>query len=237
MTIDTTSLTEGVHACTISIHSNAGTGQFTVRVNVTKEKIPPVVELLKPRKHRVYIRNKEKMWFFKTIIIGPITVKVNATDMDGYIEKVEFYVDGKLKHATATRPYYWVWQEFVIGKHTLKVIAYDNDGLASEDIMNVTIVCFNLTKVKDYGIVWGKVTEAGRLLHVGIPNVKVIASDGTNTTTKRLPLINRGEYRMKLPPGVYTITFRAEGYKEHREYIEVTPGDEIKLDVRLEKGS
>ena len=66
------------------------------------------------------------------IIIGSITVEVNATDSGSGIAKVEFYVNGKLKGNDTTAPYtYNLTKDKLlrfVHMQIIKVVAYDNAG-------------------------------------------------------------------------------------------------------------
>ncbi|HEC81544.1 MAG TPA: hypothetical protein ENI42_03855 [Thermoplasmatales archaeon] len=237
VSIDTTDLSEGtLYTCDVSISSNGGSGTFTVQVYIMEEQqpIPPTVEIVKPEKNKLYFRDKPVIRILRTIIIGPVTIEANATD-DGYIWKVEFFIDDTLKYTDYSAPYSWLWNETVFGKHTIKVKAYDDDGLTAEDELNVTIFNFGFGSVEEKGTVKGKVTEAGKMIKKGIPGVLVTASDGSNTTTGKIPFISRGKYSLQLSPGVYDITFEADGYVTYvEEDVEVTAGDTITLDIELE---
>jgi hypothetical protein len=76
-----------------------------------------------------------------TVIIGEITIRVNAYGEDG-IDKVEFYIDNLLKETIDEAPYEWLWNEFAVRYHEIKVVAYDNVGNNVEDKINVII--FNI---------------------------------------------------------------------------------------------
>ncbi|MCD6468180.1 MAG: PKD domain-containing protein [Thermoplasmata archaeon] len=96
---------------------------------------PPTIEIVKPLKHYFYKNDVRRRLSFRTIIIGPITVKANVGDDRG-VEKVEFYVDGKLKHTDTKEPYYWTWLFKSIElkkRHIIKVKAYDVTGKSSSD--------------------------------------------------------------------------------------------------------
>ena len=100
----------------------------------------PAVCIKKPADGYLYIFDREVMptIFGITIILGKITIEVDASDEDG-IEKVEFYVGDVIKFTDYDMPYSWLWDEFAIGKHEIKVIVYDNSGNKAEDRMNVII--------------------------------------------------------------------------------------------------
>ena len=103
----------------------------------------PLAVIEKPKENCLYIFDKEIMpvIFGNTIIIGEITVEINAYDEDD-IDRVEFYIDDFLESNDTEYPYEWTWDEKSIGRHELRVIAYDNEGNKAEDKINVVI--FNL---------------------------------------------------------------------------------------------
>lgn len=108
----------------------------------TKDETPPIAKIIQPEKNRLYIFNYSISWF-NTFVIGKIKVIAYAFDNESGIEKVEFYVDGKLIYTAYEKPYEWIWDEKVaFAKHLLEVIAYNGDGDTAKDSMEVTV--FNL---------------------------------------------------------------------------------------------
>jgi len=108
---------------------------------VTAVNDPPKVEIDKPGR-AVYINNEKKLprLIRLALIIGDITIEVNATDVDSRIEKIEFYINGKLMGNDTTDPYTYNWTRDrlrLIHIFCIKVIAYDNDGGTAEDKMIV----------------------------------------------------------------------------------------------------
>ena len=61
-----------------------------------------------------------------------IELTATASDIDGTIERVEFYDNNDLIAELNEEPYSHVWDNITIGIHVVKVIAYDNDGLSSD---------------------------------------------------------------------------------------------------------
>jgi len=105
------------------------------------ENTPPTVQITKPGRG-LYIFNKKILprLIRLTLIIGKITIMVNATDKDSGIEKVEFYINGKLKTTDTTPPYTYEWKRDRIRLFhifIIKVIAYDKDGATDTDKMIV----------------------------------------------------------------------------------------------------
>jgi len=62
-----------------------------------------------------------------TIIIGYIDIIVNATALLG-IEKVEFFINNKIKMTDFEEPYIFTWISLIPFKYIIKAIAYDNYG-------------------------------------------------------------------------------------------------------------
>ena len=73
-----------------------------------------------------------------TAIVGAnVLITANATDTDGSIKKVEFFIDNVVLASDSIAPYTSTWKA-VAGKHTVKILATDNRGLTStktKDIM------------------------------------------------------------------------------------------------------
>ena len=137
------------------VHHYSLEGKFTVRLMVTDsegesdvdetvvyvDESPPTVEIVRPKERFLYILDMEMMsLFFKTRIIGEITIEADADDMISEISKVEFYLDDELMETDYEWPYRWLWSKSSFGNHLLKVIAYDSAGNAASDEMNVWVV-------------------------------------------------------------------------------------------------
>jgi hypothetical protein len=56
------------------------------------------------------------------------TIKANASDSDGSITKVEFYVGSTLLNTDTSAPYSYYWKPSSTGNQTLRAKAYDSDG-------------------------------------------------------------------------------------------------------------
>jgi hypothetical protein len=119
---------------------NASTSGPTWSFNVREEGVvnqAPEVKILKPQK-ALYIGNIKILprYFRFSKIYGSLTIEAEATDEDSGIEKVEFYINGKLMGTDTNEPYIYGWRRdgfSIFGVFFIKVIAYDNEGLTSED--------------------------------------------------------------------------------------------------------
>lgn len=105
-------------------------GNWSTPLTVTimeGDTVPPVVHMLKPNKG-LYLSNKRILPFPMNLVIGGITVEVEAVDEGSDVSRVEFYVQGSLKERDYTTPYSWDWYEKSLGRYVLTVKAYDFVG-------------------------------------------------------------------------------------------------------------
>jgi uncharacterized protein (TIGR02145 family) len=70
-----------------------------------------------------------------------VTISVDATDSDGTIEEVRFFMDDVGKGAASSFPYNYTINTTgePVGNHTLKAIAIDNDGEQTSDEISVEL--------------------------------------------------------------------------------------------------
>ncbi|HEC82103.1 MAG TPA: PKD domain-containing protein [Thermoplasmatales archaeon] len=95
----------------------------------------PTVKIVKPMRHYLYKNDIRRRFSFRTIIIGPITIKANVSNTHD-IDRVEFYVDGKLKYTDRREPYRWTWLFKPVElrkRHVIEVKAYDTLGRSGSD--------------------------------------------------------------------------------------------------------
>ena len=94
---------------------------------------PPEIMLISPE-NALYIDDENKGETNTPIIIGDITVMVNATDHHSPIDHVAFFVDDILMHNDSDAPFSWVWKRdrmrFRLFAHRqiLRIVAYDTYG-------------------------------------------------------------------------------------------------------------
>jgi hypothetical protein len=111
---------------------------LNIREKTTQNQAPEV-RITKPSK-ALYVSNIKiipRIFRFSKIF-GSITIEAEAIDEDSGIEKVEFYINGKLKGTDTNEPYTYGWKRegftfTIFGIFFIKVIAYDNEGLTSQD--------------------------------------------------------------------------------------------------------
>jgi len=71
-----------------------------------------------------------------------VTISVNATDSDGSIAKVEFFIDNISKGSVSNPPFNYNWDTSgeSIGNHTIKATSIDNSGTSTSDEISVEII-------------------------------------------------------------------------------------------------
>ncbi|DAC72989.1 MAG TPA: hypothetical protein DSN98_02365 [Thermoplasmata archaeon] len=91
----------------------------------------------------IYLKNKKIVPFFKSVIVGPVSVHIPHE----HLSKAEFYVDGQLKDEVTSFPALWQWNEKAFLKHTLETKVYDQDG-NSTSTGEMEFYIFNISKGK-----------------------------------------------------------------------------------------
>ena len=110
--------------------------------------IPPTVGISLPEAGKLHILGRPilETLFKNTILIGKTTIAANVEDDSG-IEKVEFYIDGKLKNTDTEEPYEYTFRKVkllkrIVRKHAITVIAYDNEGKTKT--VSIDVIAFFL---------------------------------------------------------------------------------------------
>lgn len=104
------------------------------RVFIYPENESLQVSITRPEVGKLYLMDREIMAIGgnKTIAIGGITIEANTNG-----DKVEFYVDDKLRFTDEEAPYSWIWNELAAGTHEIKVVAYDDEGEGASDEVRI----------------------------------------------------------------------------------------------------
>ncbi len=90
------------------------------------------MKFLTPRKGTAYVDGQEvgQLGSDGVQVLGNLTVVVEATDTASAIEKLELFVDGKLRATGTATPFGWRWPtgRETTGVHELAVRARDREG-------------------------------------------------------------------------------------------------------------
>jgi hypothetical protein len=138
-TVTLTLSSNGIHLFDYYSTDMLGNTESTKSVTIKIDKTTPSLSIIKPEKGFLYINDMKIYYVGPTIVIGGITVKVNTSDTESGIAKVEFYVDNRLKSTDNTTPYKWKWNEKIYCKHKLKTITYNQAGQTKTAEMDVWI--------------------------------------------------------------------------------------------------
>jgi len=98
----------------------------TMTLTITKTPFPKV-QILKPV-NALYIANRKIMPLRVPVILGKITVEVNASSDNSSISRVEFYIDNALRATVTSQPYAWTWDTRSFSRHTIKINVYNSFG-------------------------------------------------------------------------------------------------------------
>ena len=117
----TSGLVEGTYKFKLTVNDNSHSSIDYVYIFVSNtENFSPTVSL--------DISNLNSTYYSGSAI----ELLATASDIDGTIEKVEFFDNNILIAVLFEEPYFHSWNNISLGIHTIKVIAYDDDGLSSE---------------------------------------------------------------------------------------------------------
>lgn len=115
------------------LHKDTAPVSITVNAPAT---VPPTVRLVRPSNNQV-------------VSVGtPITLEATATDSDGSVAKVEFFLGTTKLGEDASAPYQVIWTPPAAGTYTLTAIATDNQfGAGTSSAITVSAVASSFTSV------------------------------------------------------------------------------------------
>ncbi len=136
---------QDVHELDLSIATAWNDGVMEMNVSVTNNEegdmTAPEIAVAKPVPGGVYFRDSLvlQLPFNTAVLIGNTTLRVNASDDESGIARVDFSVCGELV-ATDTEAPYECTYDGTFGSHTLRVVAYDGWGNTAEDVLNLYVI-------------------------------------------------------------------------------------------------
>ncbi|MDD3492619.1 MAG: hypothetical protein PHZ19_03885 [Candidatus Thermoplasmatota archaeon] len=95
---------------------------------------PPAVAIERPRAGYLYVWDREMLpTGGRTIVVGPVTAQVTATDGQSGMGRVEFWIGfgchGEQHFVDHQAPYVWTWTGHQsVGLRKLRAYAFDNAG-------------------------------------------------------------------------------------------------------------
>jgi hypothetical protein len=137
---------DGDHTLYYFSRDIAGNEEKTELKQIKIDTTIPFLSVKKPKEKTLYVLDRELMHLpFNTLILGKITVEPQASDSESGIEKIEFFIDGKIRYTDTIQPYEWIYDERAIlfHQHTIKLKTYDAAG-NSRETDEFSIWIFNL---------------------------------------------------------------------------------------------
>lgn len=121
-------LAEGVYLVRLSVDNGSYSDKDDVYIiSSNTPNVAPKVSVISPENNDEFIEGE------------PLTISATASDLIGFVERVEFFVDSVLIGTSTSMPYETVWLP-AIGEHEIMAIAYDNDSSATaSDLVHVSI--------------------------------------------------------------------------------------------------
>ena len=117
-----------------------------VATKIKEGTLPPTIGIIYPTPGHRYIFGRIDMknrLTKRTVFIGRGSVEV-VVEAEAGIDRVEFFIDGKLKYNTTKEPFRWnfskigTYRRFILkNKHTISVTVYDKEGKTATDSMKV----------------------------------------------------------------------------------------------------
>ncbi|MCS7090845.1 MAG: esterase-like activity of phytase family protein [Verrucomicrobiota bacterium] len=96
--------------------ATAGSEPYTVSLVASNK--PPLVSLIQPASGSVWSAPAE------------FSLEAEASDEDGWVERVVFYQNGRPVGTNASRPFVWSIRQPLLGTHVFTAVAVDNHGLS-----------------------------------------------------------------------------------------------------------
>jgi hypothetical protein len=153
-TLNPTDWDNGNYRIRITAVDNAGNIGSAVSDNFTIDKQPPQLSFSRPEDGAIYFNlfgrdllppipiPLASLSLWDVIVVGAITVEINAADVYSDIERVEVKVDADTFNPIYHRPFDWEWDPS-FGVHTLQATAYDNAG-NTKTVSIDNVLCINI---------------------------------------------------------------------------------------------
>jgi len=119
------------HAYVLTATATDATGNSITTTNpvivMVNPNNPPVVSLVNPANGAQYF-----------VGVTITNVSATASDSDGSIARLEFYLDGELRATDASSPYSFDLCDITVGTHTLSAVAVDNGETRGTNSISIT---------------------------------------------------------------------------------------------------
>jgi glucose/arabinose dehydrogenase len=101
---------------TVTLTASYGTGSTSGGVTVIPPNVPPTVSITSPSNGATFTAP------------ASVLIQASATDPDGLVARVDFYVGGNLLGSATSEPFSYTWSNVASGSYTLTAVATDSTG-------------------------------------------------------------------------------------------------------------
>jgi len=171
--LNTTNLNTGTHivkaVATDSQNASSPESYVNITITASNGNNPPECIITSPANN-------------SSVAVGTImTIVANATDSDGTIQDVRFYIDGILKSTDTAEPYSYAWNTTgsTVGNHTIKVVAKDNLNFETEKSVTISLTS-GTTNISVTGVSLNYTTANLTVNQTKLLTATVIPSDASN---------------------------------------------------------
>jgi len=105
-------------------------------IAIGEENAEPGITITQPKQKHLYIMGSEIGYMSlisKAIIFGKINVQADVNGISGDVDRVDFYVNGKLMFADNEEPYEWLWDNRSFFRYELETTVYFEDKSSVSD--------------------------------------------------------------------------------------------------------
>ncbi len=120
-----------------------------------------------------------------------LDINVDAYTDNGFVNKIEFLIDGQLYQTDSSAPFKSQWRPVTAGNHTIQAIAYSSSGEKESSLINVTV------NAKDYSDLTGDVyrlknVATGKYMYS--QDSRVFTSSDISGDSRHWKFVKAGDY-------------------------------------------
>jgi len=117
-------LGEGTHILHYFSVDRAGNAESIIKKEVKIDKTPPEIKLKSPS-NGIYVFNKKIFNLNSTVVIGNITIYIEANDYFSGVKKIELYLNGEYKANSTSSELKYELNKKYFGIYRVKIVAED----------------------------------------------------------------------------------------------------------------
>lgn len=138
-------LHQGVNTIRVETMDMAGnTASRSIQLQYKEDLVPPHIVIIRPQSGSLYINDRELLTgvLRATVILGKITISIDAWDNESGIQQVNVLMDNETVYSDSDAPFEWILDDAFRGWHRLGALSVDYGG--NQDTAEKMILIFNL---------------------------------------------------------------------------------------------